>query len=66
MVWMLSLHPTIQPERILTIFLTSAPSSGPAEGGVEELAGFTCQADGSDVVVESDGAAELHQGSVIV
>lgn len=52
--------------RILTVLSKFAPASGPAESGVVELAGATCQADWSDVVSESDGAAELHYSNVIV
>lgn len=33
---------------------------------VAESAGVTRQADGSDVVIESDGAAELHQRNIVV
>lgn len=31
-----------------------------------ELAGFTCKADGPDVISEVDRAAEFHEGDVIV
>lgn len=33
---------------------------------VAESAGATGQADGSDVVAESDGAAELHQRNTVI
>lgn len=45
---------------ILTIFSKLAPAGGPAGCGSVELAGVARQADGSDVVGESDGAAEPH------
>lgn len=37
----------------------------PAGSGVIELAGATCQTDGSDVVGEGDRAAGLHHGDII-
>lgn len=43
-----------------------APASDPAGSGAVELAGVPGQTDGSDVVSEHDGAAEFHQGDVIV
>lgn len=42
------------------------PACCPAGSGGIELARVTGQADGSDVVGESDRAAELHQGDIIV
>lgn len=33
---------------------------------IVELAGVTCKADGPDVISEVNGAAELHEGDVIV
>lgn len=39
---------------------------GPAGSGGIELAEVTCQTAGSDVVGESDRAAKLHQGAIIV
>ena len=56
----------MQHERILTIISEFAPAGGPAGSRVEDLAGATCQANWSDVVIESDRAAELHQGNVII
>ncbi len=50
----------------LTITAKSPPACGPAESGVVELTGVTCQADRSDIVSEVDGAAKLHQGNVVV
>lgn len=49
-----------------TCEIKSPPASGPTMGVVAESAGATGQADGSDVVAESDGAAELHQRNVVV
>lgn len=54
------------PEYLLTICSKSAPTSGPAESGVVEQAGRTCQTDGLDVVCVIDWTAELHEGDVIV
>lgn len=31
-----------------------------------ELTGVTCKADGPDVLADADGAAEFHEGDVIV
>lgn len=44
----------------------SPPASGPTIGVVADSAGVTRQADGSDVVVECDRAAELHQRNIVV
>lgn len=53
-------------DKTLTTLVGVSPSAGPTGSGVVEQAGAACQADGSDVVVVIDGAAELHQCNVVV
>lgn len=50
----------------LTTLIKSPPATGPTSCGVVELAGAARQTDGSDEVGVGDGAAELHQGNVVV
>lgn len=56
----------LELQRILTRVRKFPPASGITECSIVDLTGAFCKADGPDVVSESDGAAEFHEGNVIV
>lgn len=53
-------------KKTLTSVVGVSPAAGPTGGCIVKHAGATRQADGSDIVTEINGAAELHQCNVVV